>query len=135
MGESKERGAKKAKEKGRKAGARNKEKKAEERNGKRRLGREKEPERRAGTEVESKRGGREMTPAVRPTRGKGNEGNMKKFVTGGGGEEAWRNGMEKILKEISNLRNNMKEELESMREQLEEDRRTRDEERRGEREE
>lgn len=62
------------------------------------------------------------------------QGTMEKFGTGG--KDVWKNGMEKILKEISNLRSDMKGELksmrgemETMREQLEEERRTREEER------
>lgn len=74
-----------------------------------------------------------MAPPGRQARVKGDEGAMEKYVAGG--EDGWKNGLERIIKEIGDLRSEMKGELEMMKEQMREERRIREEERRKEKEE
>lgn len=74
-----------------------------------------------------------MAPAGRQARIKGDGTTIEKYVVGG--EDIWKNGLERIIKEIKALRNEMSGYLKTMKKQLREERKIREEERRKEREE
>lgn len=77
-----------------------------------------------------------MAPMGRQLRSKGDGGTMEKYVTGR--EDTWKNGVESIIREIGELRREMREtrsELEKAKEQLAEEIKIGREERREEREE
>lgn len=72
-----------------------------------------------------------MAPTGKQSRSKGDGGTLEKYVAAG--EDTWKSGLERIIREIGELRRDMRSELETVKVQLAEERRIREEERKKER--